>query len=713
MNKDLLAKLLANENLTVLQEPVKTASFDVKNRVLRLPQWKDLSEDLLDLFIGHEVGHALYTTRAFWSDELKQIKHFQGYLNVLEDVRIEKLIKRKYPGLRKPFRVGYDELQEKDFFNLSKLDINDMLLIDRINLFYKAGVKSGVKFTKEESEFVRRAEYTNTIEQVIQLAKEIYEFTKQQLQDKLDQMQNQDPHDEEFEADAPSDEEGSSNEESESESNQPSFGDDTAEGDEEEQAESYSYGTDAADAEDFMESRTERSLREKLEELADQSVVNVYYKIPKNIRDSEIFNDYKHVIKTLESDNQNWYSRYRSEEAKQYKENFKTRFLNSSKKIINYMVKEFEMKKAADNYKRTMQSKSGSLNMSKLYQYKLNDDIFKRINIVPDGKNHGMVMLVDWSASMDEHIAQTLHQVVNLSLFCKSAQIPYSVVALSTEYSVRRYDEDGMRIPHPERIVDIADDEVNPYGDLHMMELLSSKMTNKEFNYVTSQLITGDIFKHVDFQLGGTPLNEALVYMTKYLPEFQAKNNVQKLSFITLTDGEGATLMDKDNFALKSRRVYGKDNEYYTKKTFLHDEITKKNYPLQWGDTHTEALLDVIKNRVGCTVLGFYIFKYTQRNLSAAWHNNTNYESRPAGHFWSIVDELKKRIRDDGYVSLAGTSYDDLFLVPTKSLTIDDEVELNVTDDMSAAKIATQMKKMFGSKKKSRVLLNKFIERIA
>ena len=95
MNKDLLAKLLANENLTVLQEPVKTASFDVKNRVLRLPQWKDLSEDMLDLFIGHEVGHALYTTSAFWSDELKQIKHFQGYLNVLEDVRIEKLIKRK------------------------------------------------------------------------------------------------------------------------------------------------------------------------------------------------------------------------------------------------------------------------------------------------------------------------------------------------------------------------------------------------------------------------------------------------------------------------------------------------------------------------------------------------------------------------------------------------------------------------------------------
>jgi hypothetical protein len=180
-----------------------------------------------------------------------------------------------------------------------------------------------------------------------------------------------------------------------------------------------------------------------------------------------------------------------------------------------------------------------------------------------------------------------------------------------------------------------------------------------------------------------------------------------------LTDGEGAPLTDCDNFSLRSRKVLGKDKEYYTKKAFLHDEITKKNYALQWGDTHTEALLDVVKNRVGCAVIGFYIFKYTQRNLSVAWHNNTSHETRAAGTFWTIVDELKKKIRDNGYVSLSNTNYDDLFLVPTKSLAIDDNVELNVTDNMSAAKIATQMKKMFGSKKKSRVLLNKFIERIA
>ena len=186
MNKDLIAKILANENITVVQKVASTASFDVKNRVLTLPIFKEISNDVLDLFIGHEVGHALYTTSEFWSDELKSIPHFNGYINVLEDVRIEKLIKRKYPGLRKNFNVGYKELRDSDFFGTSDIDISSMLLIDKINLFYKAGWDCGVKFTKQESILVKKAEYTNTVQDVIDLAKEIYEYSKQEMEDQLE-----------------------------------------------------------------------------------------------------------------------------------------------------------------------------------------------------------------------------------------------------------------------------------------------------------------------------------------------------------------------------------------------------------------------------------------------------------------------------------------------------------------------------------------------
>ena len=98
--KGTLAKLLATENLTVEHRKVTTASFDVVNRVLVLPIWKTASSTVYDLLVGHEVGHALYTP-----DTVHDAN--RGFVNVLEDVRIEKMMKRTYPGLRKSFFEGY------------------------------------------------------------------------------------------------------------------------------------------------------------------------------------------------------------------------------------------------------------------------------------------------------------------------------------------------------------------------------------------------------------------------------------------------------------------------------------------------------------------------------------------------------------------------------------------------------------------------------
>ena len=97
--KSNLAKLLATENLTVEHSNVPTASFDVLNRVLSLPIWENVSDDVYDLLVGHEVGHAIYTPDE-WGDSYGIP---QSYLNVVEDARIERLMKVKYPGLAKSF----------------------------------------------------------------------------------------------------------------------------------------------------------------------------------------------------------------------------------------------------------------------------------------------------------------------------------------------------------------------------------------------------------------------------------------------------------------------------------------------------------------------------------------------------------------------------------------------------------------------------------
>ena len=120
--KGALAKLLATENLTVEHCKCETASFDVINRVLSLPLWI-ASESVYDMLVGHEVGHALYTPADEWEGMLDVPK---SYVNILEDVRIEKAMKDKFPGLRKDFFNGYKELNDKDFFGLNFLELEEL-----------------------------------------------------------------------------------------------------------------------------------------------------------------------------------------------------------------------------------------------------------------------------------------------------------------------------------------------------------------------------------------------------------------------------------------------------------------------------------------------------------------------------------------------------------------------------------------------------------
>ena len=48
------------------------------------------------------------------SVDIDKILH--SFLNVIEDARIEKLVKRKYAGLRQTFIRGYRDLNRKRFF---------------------------------------------------------------------------------------------------------------------------------------------------------------------------------------------------------------------------------------------------------------------------------------------------------------------------------------------------------------------------------------------------------------------------------------------------------------------------------------------------------------------------------------------------------------------------------------------------------------------
>ena len=105
---------------------------------------------------------------------------------------------------------------------------------------------------------------------------------------------------------------------------------------------------------------------------------------------------------TSETGQQKWADRYRS-------------YKRESVQEVNYMVKEFEMKKSEyDLYRRSSTSKTGVLDTSKLHTYKFNDDIFKKVTSVTEGKNHGLVFYVDWSGSMAHVMEKTIRQMYSL-----------------------------------------------------------------------------------------------------------------------------------------------------------------------------------------------------------------------------------------------------------------------------------------------------------
>ena len=188
--KGSLARLLATENLVVEHKQVPTASFDVAKRVLTLPMWTKASDIVYNMLVGHEVGHALYTPND--EEVFKNAPCPLGYINVTEDARIEKLMKRKYPGISKDFHGGYSELHEDDFFSVEDTDVNELTLIDRINLHFKIGAYAMMPFSPAETPLRDAVGRSETFQEAIDAAEAIYKFMKaQQAEEEKQQEEEQ------------------------------------------------------------------------------------------------------------------------------------------------------------------------------------------------------------------------------------------------------------------------------------------------------------------------------------------------------------------------------------------------------------------------------------------------------------------------------------------------------------------------------------------
>ena len=793
-NKDILAKLMATENITVLHKKVPTAYFDIKNRTLVCPMLKhDMSDEMYDLFMGHEVGHALNTPMEGWHDSVCELGPiFKGYLNVVEDVRIEKAIKAKYPGLRRSFYQGYKELAEMDFFGIEEKGVYDLILIDKLNIHFKIGSIARVEFTDEEMVYVKRCENLKTFEEVMELAKELFEKQKAESKDKIESMtqdQLKELMDElgiepkensegntEIEVLSEEGEEGQNPESgfmpaeeesdldvSEEESKQffPKEGEDekedegSSDGEGEAKEEELEDGEDSAgekgegagkSAEEELEEQLEDELNKSetdeefrsnegdLHEESDKHDEPKYFELPSEIKYNNFIAPWKDIDELIEGTD--------LDRTKIHA--YTKRFIDQNKKIVNYMVKEFEMKKAAADYKRSRSAKTGELNMDKLHLYQLKDDIFDRIQVVPDGKNHGVVMVLDWSGSMSGSVKPTVEQAALLSMFCRRIQIPFRLYAFSDAYQKKSYKEATEEYSKKRRnlktkkarqnldkererfgeidtfgktVFEEGDKNRWHLGSLNLLEIFNEKMSNSEFirnmenwfqlgfstdgyryqhNYYDKSHDNYDIKWNQPWQLclGGTPLDHSIICMRDYIKDFKRDYNLDITTFITLTDGESHGVFNRSNAHLVDRKI---------------NKVFKLGGEYGYG-RNTHRLLKWLSETTGARTIGFYLTKVQGRRF---FYDAERFSGVEVSQY-DDESQAKKTEFTKLATTLEGGAYDLAILINKKKIEIDyqeDELQVQIGANKGALKRA--LVKAGNNKMQQRVILNKFVQQMA
>ena len=715
-----LARLLATENLIVENRAVETASFNVETRTLVLPLWEKAEDIVYDLLVSHEVGHALYTPQEEWKRTYPNLP--QSYVNITEDARVEKLMKRRYAGLTKTFFNGYKSLHKQDFFELKEDDLSTYTFIDRINLYFKVGNFVTLPFSKEEKPFVEKVRDAETFDDALKVADEIFQYVKEENERKQKMLQDLPTPDkgEEFEGgstptessdDQPNSEDQPDQLEVESKKQDPDA----------EKSESESKVTKSEKSGGFygeQEVRTDDIFNKNVSELNNVQDTRspIYMELPKiNIDNVVISNE--EIYNTIND--------YWTEETRRISESNPSlgaklfsdvdedfaKFKKSAQKEVSYLVKEFECKKSADAYARASTSRTGVLDTALLHTYRFNEDVFKKVTVLPDGKNHGLIFVVDWSGSMASQLLETLKQMYNLLWFCKKCQIPFDVYAFTNEYKLRTRTMEEVK--NKLNVDEVKTNQFNIPEEFSMLNLFTSKVRTAELNEqmkLIFRIASGfshnfyDVHYSYPYALGlsGTPLNEALVCLDAIIPQFKQQNKLQKVHCIVLTDGEAQC--SKMNSLVK--RPWSDESHMGTRG--IGDRVILRNrknghsyaFPSWWGN-HTKSFNRYINDQFPeVNLIGIRVC--ATRDFASFLRDGCD-----PNKYEDILNDWRK----NRAVSFDAYGYNRQFAIASSALSNDTEFE--VKEDATKAQIKRAFGKSLKTKKMNKKILSEFISMVA
>lgn len=750
--KDQLARLLAQENLTVTHSiDARTASFNPDDRHLVLPVWVNASDDIYDLLVGHEIGHALHSPGKAVTDPVctevapENPGLFFRYLNVAEDIRIESEIKAAFPGMRRSFFNGYKELADKDFFDLKNNPVDQMSLADRINVHAKIGQYGfvNVPFTAEELEIRDAAMSAKSFEDVVAVARRMFEYVPdmQEQEPVLVPSPNGEPA---AQSQGKGDSQGQEKQsepqqQPKNQNGQTDTGNNTSNAD--------TGNNTSTSRPKAPELKTDEAFNKAIDQMRSADSRNdsiEYFKMPRINLDAIVF-DWKRVTQDL--DLSRAYPGFSGDKIFSIIE-------DRNKNFVLNLVKQFEQKMAADTIARTSYKRTGELDMRRISNYKFQDDLFQRNIVIQKGKNHGMVMIVDWSGSMANQLMPTVEQMLALTMFCRRMRIPFEVYAFTHSSPIyeRDYNDSERQDKFLKTQAAISPDYTVGTGDfgtqinyngflevskIGMIQFLSSSMSNEQFRHAAenicqlafdfdssgaqfagagrSGLASGyrsssctdpdkfdkDYCTYNRYNLSGTPLNEALYVGIDLVNKFRAAHRLDIVNTIILTDGEPTSGLTNRcyNYNAPKNAILTLPNR---KQMPLYDR--KSLDRLNANNAEYNGLVSVFKAMTGSTLIRMYI----TITRMPYWND---------AHGYPITDPatlkiIQKTWKEDKFAAVPDKVHDMSFIIKSDIEIVDDPFA-GIKEDATVTQITKAFIRNAAKRQTSRVLLSRFSDIIA
>lgn len=758
-----LARLLAKENITIRVANYHTAFFDVKNRVLGLPAWNVNDKNVADLLVGHEVGHACFTPHDAIDSFYQRFGNSAPFdiANIVEDIRIERMIMDTYPGLISPFKAGYRYFIENDFFKIKGKDISTLQFVDRLNIKGKLRDFVDIQFNKEEDEIYQRCLTAETYEDVLEICSDIITYIKNETHAEItprpssyvyrenDDKTSESEGDQISVSSHPTKDKTKQSETVQDETPAKSVNDDiSSDADADADADENKPVANSADNSAKAKQKTNnppppaitanistKSLRSfstddafnKLKSETLRAVEDQLESLQANLSEVEINNpirsmcmEYVVPLAIVRQERRARASIYNEAMSSSSLKAEWTEFKAKSKSYVSVLVKEFERRKSAYEYSRSTQAELGQINVNKLHAYRYDDNIFKTVSRLATSKNHGMLFFIDFSGSMGSVIKSVIEQTLQLVFFCKAVGIPFEVYGFTgNAYS------------------DNVEHKSLPIGEninlrcTTVFEIINSNLNKNEHDEVLRETYInycshakgGDssVFMNRVETMGSTPYFQSIVIASFIAKDFRKRTGVQKLNTLFINDGDSARLNTLNERA-DHKYLKGKDAS-----NVFHWHGHKISLGSNSEETHRN-IIRAYKAITGSTAVCFFIPTQGRhdynRKCTMAYVTS---EAYPKIKNWTdgsvfLEKEKRKAATKTRFIYIkGGYGYDGYFVLSnSQSVCISDDDDFKtphadefVSNAASRNKLARAFTKHTGDKKESRIFLTKFIDMIS